>query len=260
MLSITKNLFSKKKKIGLALGGGAVLGAAHIGVLRALEEFRVPITHIAGCSIGAFIGALYAFGKSSKEIEDFAEDIKWFEVSRITLSQYALLTNKKIKNIFHDTIGDVGIEQAKIPLIIIATDISSGEKVEMKSGDIASAVMASTCVPGVFKPVQRDGKLLVDGGVVENVPVATLDKIGCDIIIGVDLVAGHIHRRPDNILGVLVNTLYFMLQSATKLQTKEADILIAPDLSHYNFVDIDQVSDLIEIGYQEAKKALENKF
>ena len=249
----------RKNKIGLALGGGAVLGAAHIGVLKAMEELDIPVHFVAGTSIGALVAALYAFGKDYKQIEKIAAELDWLDVSGLSLSQYGLLSNKKLGKIINKAIGDVDFEDARIPLAMIATDISHGKEVVLKQGNVATAVMASTCIPGIFIPVEIEGKLLVDGGVVENVPISPLKDMGANTIIGVDLNAKTVFKKPENIIGVLLNTLDITLLNATKLQTEQADILITPDLSEFNLIDADQMNDLIEIGYSEARSVLEKR-
>ncbi len=246
----------RKKKIGLALGGGAVLGAAHIGVLKAIEEFEIEIACIAGTSIGAFAAAFYAFGKKSDEIERLTKKLDWLDISRLSLSQFGLLSNEKLGNIIKDALGDVKFEEAEIPLAMVAVDIGKGEKVILKEGKVAESVMSSTCIPGVFIPVEIDNRLLVDGGVMENVPITPLEEMNADQIIGVDLNAKHKFKKPENIIDVLVNTFDITLLNATKIQTEEADVLIAPDLSSFNLVDTDQIDDLIKIGYAEAKEVL----
>jgi len=242
----------KNKKIGLALGGGAVLGAAHIGVLKALEELEISVQYVAGTSIGAFVAAFYAFDKTWKEIEEIALKLKWMDISGISLSQYGLLSNEKLGELITEYIGDKKFKQSSIPLAMVATDISNGKKVVLKKGLVAKAAMASTAIPGIFKPLEIDGKLLVDGGIVENVPIHTLKDMGADYIIGVDLNAKHSYERPDNIVDVMVNSFHFTLQASAKLQTKEADLLIQPDLSSFNRSDMDQVEDLIEKGYDDS--------
>ena len=246
----------KNKTTGLALGGGAVLGAAHIGVLKALEELEISIHYVAGTSIGAFVAAFYAFNKTWKEIEEIAVKLKWMDISGISLSQYGLLSNEKLGELITEYIGDKKFKQSSIPLAMIATDISNGKKVILKRGSVAEAAMASTAIPGIFKPLEIDGKLLVDGGIVENVPIHTLKDMGADYIIGVDLNAKHSYNKPDNILDVMVNSFHFTLQASAKLQTEEADLLIQPDLSSFNRSDMNQVEDLIEKGYKDSIRIL----
>ena len=252
----TMKKIKKVKKLGLALGGGAVLGAAHIGVLRALDEFELSVSFIAGTSIGAFVAAFAAFGKKWDQIEEIAKDLKWMDISGISISQYGLLNNERMGTLITEHLGDKRFEDSDIPLAMIATDIASGKKVILNSGEVVKSVMASTCIPGIFIPVEMDGKLLVDGGIVENVPITPLKEMGADYIIAVDLNAGLRPKKPENIIDVILNTFDFTLMTATKLQTKEVDILITPDLSDFNMVDTDQIEDLIEKGYSEAKEIL----
>ncbi|HAX96306.1 MAG TPA: patatin [Prolixibacteraceae bacterium] len=243
--------------IGLALGGGAVLGAAHIGVLRALEEMDVEISYLTGTSIGAFVGALYAFGNTSAQIEEIALKLNWMDISGIAIFESGLLSNSKLCELLDKSLGEKKIEDAKIPFAVIATDISNGEKVILDKGSVAKAVMASTCIPGVFSPVGIDDKLLVDGGIVENIPIDTPKKMGADYVIGVDLNARKNYDKPDSIIGVIINSFHFLMKAAAKYQTADADLLITPGLSKFNKVSTDQISDLIEQGYKDAREQLE---
>lgn len=250
----------KNKKIGLALGGGAVLGAAHIGVLKALRELNVDISFVSGTSIGAFVAAFFANGVELEEIEKIAMEIKWLDLSGISLSGLGLLSNEKMGKLIDKHLGKLNLEDCKIPTAMLATDISSGEKIVMQKGNIADAVMASTCIPGIFTPVEINERMLVDGGLVENVPVSPLKKMGADIIIAVNLNAVHKPSKPKNILEVLLRTFDFLIQSTTVLQTGKADILIEPDLSDYNMVDMKQAPDLIDDGYNSSIKILRKVF
>jgi NTE family protein len=245
------------KEVGLALGGGAILGAAHVGALHAIDEFDIRVSHVSGTSIGAVAAAFLAFGKSWKEIHDIFCDLNWMDVSAISLSKYALLSNEKLGDLIIDHIGDKNLEDANIPISMVATDIVNGEKVILNRGPVAAAVMASTCIPGIFKPVEVDGQMLVDGGVVENVPIQTLRDMGPDYIIGVDLNARHKYGKPENILDVIMNSFHFLMQQSDKLQTQNADLLIKPDLSGFNRADVGQFDDLVEKGYTYARKTLE---
>jgi NTE family protein len=246
----------KKKSTGLALGGGGVLGAAHIGVLQALEEEEITITHIAGTSIGALIATLYAFGKSVDEIKEIALDLKWMQVTDISISKFALLSNKKLGKVLEEHIGDKNIEDADIPLGIVAANISTGEKVVLDKGLVATAVKASSSIPGIFEPVTMDDLMLVDGGIVENVPIQTVQDLGADYIVGVDLHANYSNGKPENILDVLMNSFHIILMASVKQRTDVVDLMIKPDLSDFNYTDTGQVKDLIRQGYKDAKKAL----
>ncbi|HPI68246.1 MAG TPA: patatin-like phospholipase family protein [Bacteroidales bacterium] len=244
------------KNTGLALGGGAVLGAAHVGTVRAIEELNIRIHYIAGTSIGAFVAAFYAFGKSWKELEKIASVINWLDITGISLSRYGLLSNEKLGDMIIEQIGDKNIEDSEIPLAMVATDITTGEKVILKKGSVAQAVRASTCIPGIFMPVEIDGQMLVDGGVVENVPVNTVKEMGAEYIIGVDLNAKYSYEKPDNILDVILNSFNFLMLQSDKLQTDNADLLIKPDLSSFNRSDTDQVDELMKKGYEDSINVL----
>lgn len=246
--------------MGLALGGGAVLGAAHVGVLRVIDEYDIRISHVTGTSIGAFVAAFFAFGKTWKEIQKIAEELKWLDITGISLSRFALLSNEKLGDLIVNHIGDRNIEDADIPFAMVAADIATGEKIVLKKGPVAEAAMASSCIPGIFNPVEIDDKLLVDGGVVENVPVNTLRDLGAKRTIAVDLNSKHSYGSPDNILDVIMNSYHYTMQAASELQTKYADILITPDLAEFNRSNMDQVEALMEKGYKDTKKQLKKVF
>lgn len=248
------------KKIGLALGGGAVLGAAHIGSLKAIEEFDVEITHISGTSIGAFVAAFCAFGFSANEIEKIALKLSWFDLTNISLSKYSLLTNDKLGKLIQEYIGDKNIEDANIPLAIVTTDIANGRKVVLTEGSLSKAVMASACIPGIFKPILMGDMMLVDGGIVENVPIDTLRELGAEFALGIDLNAKFNEGKPKNILDVILNSFHFIIRQNVILQTKSADMLIKPNLSEFNMSDTLQVKGLMEKGYEEAKDGLKELF
>lgn len=238
----------RHRKTGLALGGGAVLGAAHVGVLKALEERGIAVDHVAGTSIGSLIGALYAFGKTPAEIEQISKELRWLDISELSLSKLGLMSNKRMADMIIEHIGDRNIEQADIPLSIVTADITTGERVTLTSGSVAEAVRASTCIPGIFIPVEWEDRLLVDGGVVQNVPLSPLKEAGANYIIGVELLAHDSANKPENIVEVLLNTFEFMISNVTRSTAREFQVLISPDLSRFDKVSTSQVEELIKVG------------
>lgn len=252
---MTKDI-KNASKIGLALGGGGFLGAAHIGVIRALEEKGLTPACISGTSVGALIAALYAFGKSWQEIRDVTSELTWLDLSEFKISKFGLLSNSKLKGFVDKHIGEVMFDEAKIPLAVVATDISSGERVVLSKGRVDTAIMASTCIPGVFAPVEIDSILLVDGGLTENVPVSLLTNMGADFRIGVDLGQTQSREKPENIIDVLLNSLRITMRETTKLQEKDVDLLITPDLSRFSIFDHSKMDDLFDLGYKAALKKL----
>jgi len=243
--------------ISLALGGGAVLGAAHIGVLKALDGYGVKINRISGTSIGAMIAALYAFGKSPEEIERNVVELEWLDVTSFTLSRYGILSNDDLGRQVSNLLGNVDIAEARIPLYLMATDLTDGAKVVLSKGNVSQAVMASSCIPGVFVPVEIDGQLLADGGLLENVPVSPLREAGAGFIVGVDLSAGRHYQRPQDIIDVFANAIDIAMDNVTRSQTSEADLIIAPELSSYSRRDISRIPELIEEGYRSTRQLLD---
>ncbi|MBH48516.1 MAG: patatin [Halobacteriovorax sp.] len=247
----------KLRKIGLALGGGGARGTAHIGVIRHLESIDLKPDVLAGTSAGAVIAALYAFGVSSEDIAKDLSKLKAMEFSALRLPKLGLIENIGVLDLITNRIGkDAKIEDAKIPLAIKATDIVSGESVLMTKGSLLSAVLASCCVPGVYIPVERDGRILVDGGLTENVPVSALSYLGAHIKIAVNLNGNQGYPKPDGILDVLANALDISIDHQTKEQLEEADIVISMDLSKYGRFKNERANELIDEGSSAAKEEI----
>lgn len=245
------------KKIGLALGGGAAKGLAHIGVLRAFDEQNIQISYISGTSVGAIVASYYAFGKNIDEIDQLGERLKAKSVFKLNLDKRGFVSTDSIKQMLLNDIGDVNIEDAKIPLAICTTDISSGESVIFKKGKLIPAVCASVAVPGLFTPVEHDGRLLVDGGITQNVPVPAVKAMGAGITVAVDLNGVNEYQKPMDIFTVVGNAIDIAIDSRTREQVKSADIKISLDLSKYSLLDNSaNKQKLIDEGYQTAQNQL----
>ncbi|MCK5595214.1 patatin-like phospholipase family protein [bacterium] len=198
----------KHKKIGLALGGGAAKGLAHIGVLNALKENNIPIDMIAGTSIGALVGACFAKDGEINTFEEIALNIDWKQLALLLDPNLALLKKgfiqgEKIKELLCSIIGDIEFKDLKIPLRVIATDIITGEEVVIKSGSVTEAIRASISIPVIFTPVKFENKFLVDGGIVNPVPVNTARNMGAKFVIACNVIPepqkrGHIASRTVN--------------------------------------------------------------
>lgn len=240
------------RTLGLALSGGAVLGCAHIGVLQAFDEAGIHITHLAGTSMGALVASLYAFGMSGKEIAGITEVLRWPHVTRPSPSRLGLLSQDKLRKTLRSHVGDTCIEEARIPLAMVATDISTGEKVVLTEGDLALAASASACFPGIFIPVEWEGRLLVDGGLVENLPLSPLQSWGVDRIVGVDAFLGMTFRRPTKMLDLIKNAVDIVLVQASRKEAGGVDVLIAPDLEAFSSTELKDAPALVEAGYRAA--------
>ncbi len=218
-------------RIGLALSGGATRGIAHIGALKALIESNIRIDYISGTSIGALVGAFYAFGIPIDTIRRQAEEMSWLSIASLTIPKNGLLSNRIIGDIVEKHLGNVHIEDSPIPLAIIATDIATGEKITIRKGNLARAIMASTCIPGVFTPIKFEGLTLVDGFLVENVPVSPLKEMGADVIISICLSMLRQYREPKGIVNILLNAYEIAIDTSTLATLKDTDILIVPNLT-----------------------------
>ena len=242
--------------LGLALSGGAVLGCAHIGVLKAFDEAGIRVTHLAGNSMGALIASFYAFGFSGKDIEGIVGELRWPQVTHLSPSKLGLLSQEKLRKTLRTHIGNVRIEDAPVRLALVATDISTGEKVVMTEGDLSLAACASACFPGIFSPVERDGRLLVDGGLVENLPISPLRAWQVDRIVAVDVFLGMTFHRPTKLLDLIKNAVDIVLVQAAKAEVAKADVLIAPDLDTFDSTNLKDIPALVREGYRAAKEVL----
>lgn len=247
-----------RRPVGVALSGGGKLGAAHVGVLRALEEKGVPVERLSGTSAGAVVAALYAFATPIDKIERIAEDTTWLSISSFSPSWLGLLANRRLGDILRNAIGEPRFEDAHIPFAVIATDIARGRRVVLDRGEVVPAVLASACVPGIFQPIGHDDQLLVDGGLVENLPTSVLRPMGARTVIAVDLNSGRDYERPDDMIDVILNATDIAINNATQLQTRHGvDLLIAPKLTSHRRFRSRRGGPLVEEGHVAAVDALQ---
>lgn len=250
-----KKLFNTR--VGLALGGGGAKGVAHIGVLKALEDARVKPDYIAGTSVGAMVAAMYAFNVSIKTIANVARDLTLAQITTFKLSKTGFFTADPLKEILIKYLGEANIEDAVIPLAIVATDLKTGEEVIFTHGPLADAVCASASIPGVYIPLKMGERTLVDGGIVQSVPVDAVKAMGAGVIIASQLGGEGVYEEPKNVLDVMRNAFDIALSHRTKEEVKEADLLIAMDLREFSIADnTERYDELFAIGYDSATKEL----
>jgi NTE family protein len=255
--SISMTSSPAKRRLGLALSGGGTRGLAHIGVLQAFEDSGLRPDYLSGTSIGAFAAALYAFDVPLKEIRILGQGMSPVNVSKLKLSRFALFSNEELARLIQSKIGKARIEEALVPLAIITVDIGTGEKLVLRQGEVAPAVMASNAVPGIYRPVTIDGRMMVDGGIMEDVPISPLRPMGADTVVAVNLSAGRKYRQPEDIIDILFNAFDIAIDEGTRVQIKTADVLIEPRLSDFRRMDVSQVDALIAEGYRAAAASIE---
>lgn len=224
----------KKCKIGLALGSGGSRGLAHIGVIKVLEENNVPIHYIAGSSIGAVIGGLYAATRDIKRIEKFALGNNWRQLLSLIVEpsiKGGLIAGKKLENFLNKELDNAEFSDLKIPFVALATDFKNGEPIALSFGNVAKAVRCSLSVPLIFKPAGYKNKILVDGGLSEPVPINVVRQMGADIVIAVNLDRCDVSQKANNSFWELAErSLKILRYHLAKEKIKQADIVIEPKL------------------------------
>ncbi len=244
-----------RRRVGLALSGGAARGFAHLGVLKVLAEHRIPVDFVAGTSAGSFAGAAFAAGMSVEEIAALSREISWAKMSRLSGSPRSLLSNAPLGSIVEKRFPVRRIEETKIPFAAVACDLDSGKEYVFKGeGDLATAVRASCAIPGVYSPVEHDGRLLVDGGIITAMPSETVRQMGADIVIAVDVLASgsSYFSRPRTLLGVMMQSALTLIKAASEAQHYHADVVIVPQVAHLRPDQIGRLDEFIELGERAA--------
>ena len=215
-------------KVGLALGGGAARGFAHIGVIKALEAQGIVPDIIVGTSAGAVVGSLYSSGLSGFELQKIALDIDESQIGDWSLPDRGVFKGEALQNFINRAVANRPLEKLPRSFAVVATDLKSGEAALFRSGNTGMAVRASSAVPGVFQPVNINGRDYVDGGLVSPIPVRAARGLGADFVIAVDISVNPRDARTANTFDVLLQTFAIMGQSIGRYEKTEADIVIRP--------------------------------
>ncbi|MBN1176806.1 MAG: patatin-like phospholipase family protein [Dehalococcoidales bacterium] len=267
-----KSSKARRKKVGLALSGGAARGLAHVGVLRVLQKEGIPIDLIAGTSAGAVIGAGYAWDQDMTRITREALDADWKKMAPmidLSLPKSGFIKGKKVQELIAGYVGgNIKFSDLSIPFACVATDIDTGEEIVINSGSVPEALRASISIPGIFTVVKYEGRYLVDGGLTTPVPVEVVRDMGADFIIAVNVnpdvtdrlgktsqkrVAA---RKEPNIFQIMMQSVYITTYSLARGSLENADIVIEPDLAHINAGDFNKAKELITRGRQAAEEAV----
>ena len=248
----------KHKELGFALGSGGSRGVAHIGFLQAMEEEGIVPDYITGCSMGSVVGMAYSAGMSPKEMRDVAFSLKMIDLIDLTNKPGGLFDTRKIRKLLIKHVGDITFDSLKIPFRCVAVDLHAQEVVEMSEGSVVDAVIASSSIPGVFKPTEKDGMRLIDGGVLERVPVKALRRMGAKQIVAVD-VLGQKNCRPKcpNAMGMLLDVFDIMDNHRTTRCKNDhhnhIDVWLEPDLGMMSQYSLKGVQNAYEKGYEIGK-------
>jgi NTE family protein len=247
-----------KPKVALVLGGGAARGFAHVGVLRVLEQEKIPIDMIVGTSVGSLIGAMYASKPDSFELEWTSfllqkEDI--FDFSILSSSK-GPVKGDKLEEFVNTKIPVRNIERFKIPFFAVAADLNTGEPVIFSSGPVNKAVRASCSIPGVFVPLSYNNRQLIDGGVLGNIAPEVARKQGANLVIVVSIGKSVQNRDTSNLISITLQAIAIMSNKIDTFKAKEVDVMITPEVGDVGFMDFTQKKRCMQAGIDAARKAM----
>ena len=237
-------------KIGLALGGGAARGFAHVGVIQVLEEAGIRPDMVVGTSAGSFVASLYASGKTASQLQQIAETMEESSITDWTLPivSRGMLKGEALARYVNNLVGNRLIENMPLPLGIVATDLNSGDGVLFRRGDTGTAVRASSAVPAVFLPVKIGSHEYVDGGLVAPVPVRYAKEMGAELIIAVDISSIAEGNQTGDTLQVLLQTFTIMGKNINRYELREADVVVTPALPGFKSTDFTARKRVIDAG------------
>lgn len=246
----------KPPRLGLALGGGAARGFAHIGVIQVLEENGIKVDLVAGTSAGSLVAALYASGKGGKEIQALAETMDEGAITDWSFPLRGLIRGEALARFIRDKTGGKGIEQMALPLGIVATDLSDGSPILFRAGDTGTAVRASSAVPAVFQPVKIGPREYVDGGLVAPVPVRFAREMGAQLVVAVDISSPPEKDPPGDAFRMLMQTFSIMGRSINTFELRDADVVVRPRLDGVGSADFSARRRAIQAGREAAQAML----
>jgi len=257
--SLIQNM--KTKKVGLALGAGGAMGLAHIGVIRFLEEQDIRVHCVAGTSVGALVGALYAAGRSATELELITRKINWFSIIRPNFLRFkGFFQHRGLEAILRRHLGADSFEELHLPFTAVATDFDNGTGVYFNSGPLIPAIMASSCVPVAFEPMRYKRHTYVDGFLSECVPIRAARSMGADFIIAVDLMQSWKNPsfRTSNLYTVAIKAMLIGITNAFTASLKDnADIIVSPRFNYMTFLSRAAKRASMAKGYDAARAAFQ---
>jgi len=242
-----------RKRVGLALSGGIARAPVHIGVLAALKRGGIPVDYVAGVSAGASLGAAYCAGLNLDDVREIALKMRWGRVSRPVWPRDGFVSFDKLEQFLIALVGDLTFADMKIPFVVQATDLETGESHIFSEGRIAPAIRASCSVPGFVAPVEIDGRLYGDGGVSNNLPVKAVKEMGAEYVIGVDLF------RPSKLGFGPLRWGLWSIQNLVRRSGGEldaCDCLISPDMGGIGYLSFSRAAEMIAIGEQAVEARL----
>ncbi len=247
----------KRPGIGLALGGGFARGFAHLGVLQVLEQNHIPISHIAGTSVGSILGAAYSSGAPLARIMETCRTLRFRDIARWRVSRLGLASNQRLENLIERVFESRRFEDLRIPLAVVATDLATGEPVVFTQGNLVDAIRASCAFPGLFEPVVLGTRCLADGALVAPVPTRAARDLGAALVIAVSvgMQDGHC-GTPTNIFQVVSRAVNAAQKHQLEIWERHADLVLRPDVQSLAWDDFGRAEEAIAAGAAAARRAL----
>jgi NTE family protein len=243
-------------KIALVLGAGASKGFAHVGVLKIIENNKIPIHMIVGTSVGSFVGSLYAYGYDAYALQKIAMSLERGDIGELTIPDNGFLKGERLRDYVNTKVRQVPIEKFKIPFYAVATDIKNGESAVFHSGNAGMAVQASCAIPGVFQPARFSGASYVDGGVVKPLAVDVARTFGADIVIAVDISSGIDTVVPTTTMDTIMKSIQIMYSKMSLIPISQADVVIKPVVGFVGSADFGHRNEAIMEGEKAAMAAM----
>lgn len=245
-----------RPRVALALGGGAALGYAHLGVLGVLEEAGIRPDLVTGASMGSIVGGCYCAGMPLDSIRLMAKDLSLFRLLDWNLGKRGFFEWKKVRRLLDPRLGTLRLESLPIPLGAVATDLYTGKRVVLRRGPLVDGMLASATIPGLYQPLVIEGRELIDGGLVDEVPILSAREAGAEIVIAVDVSHPLLPAEITNPFDVMRQAYFIIQQHNVAARAAHADIVIRPDLEGLDFRDFSQVDAAEAAGRRAALEAL----
>lgn len=252
----------RRPRVGVVLSGGGARGFAHIGVLNVLQREKVPVDVLVGTSVGALVGALYASGLPPERIANLSAELGWTQLTDLSAARVVrllvseqLLSTQNMEKYLETHIGDKKFADLNTQFACVAADLRTGEQIVLREGSVALAARASATMPGLFEAVPYRHRLLVDGGIVDNVPTDVARRMGVDLLICVYTPADFSRHAVSNVLTTLTQAIYIQGQVISEERLNQADMVIRPDVGHVSALELWRSEECVEAG-QRAAEAL----
>lgn len=256
-----KNTLTPEKRrpvIGLALGAGALRGLAHIGVLQVLEREGIPIDIVTGTSIGAIVGGAYVAGRTPDEMSRIVRELQELAYFDVTLPRMGVVAGKRVLRLCGQLTHGKSFEQARLPFAVVTCALDTGDEIVLNTGPMDEAIRASISVPGIFVPVDINGRLCVDGGLCNRIPVSVARAMGADRVIAVDVGYRGQPVEPRNLIEIVMQAYDILEWQVAQERSNSADIMISPDVRDMNPAHMSHVDTCVERGRLAAEAMMDD--